>query len=432
MGKSLVLSLAGLTVALGVLHAQDPTPAEAPPPRPAPVVTGPEGAGPAPTPPPPDVAVPAGPFGSGAPPAPRPLACQPACCACDRFWFNAEYLLWWTKDNHLPAVLTAGDATDRRPGALGQPGTQVLLGGDIGNGDRSGARFALGYWFTDDHVIGAEANFLFLDRSTKAAGASSDGNPVLAEPFYNANTEVAGAYRLAFPGRRSGTYAAALDNELWGTELNLRSAVFQTRVVQVQLLAGFRYLELEENFRTLADTLGTANPDEGEIITSQHFGTRNYFYGGQVGAETTLMFGRLTVDFTGKVALGATHEVALINGSTVLQGPTIQTTTLPLAEYAMPSNIGRYSRDMFTVVPEAGVTLGYQVTRHMRATLGYTFLYMSNAVRPGDLIDTTVNPSQIRNALTGTPVVGALRPAFPGGASDFWAQGLNFGLEFRY
>jgi hypothetical protein len=83
-------------------------------------------------------------------------------------------------------------------------------------------------------------------------------------------------------------------------------------------------------------------------------------------------------------------------------------------------------------VPEGGVTLGYQVTSHLRVTLGYTFLYTSNVVRPGNLIDRGVNPSQVNALLGQGAFAGPVRPAFPGGDSDFWVQGLNFGMEFRY
>ena len=72
------------------------------------------------------------------------------------------------------------------------------------------------------------------------------------------------------------------------------------------------------------------------------------------------------------------------------------------------------------------------LTRRVRATVGYTFFYMSEVVRPGDQIDRVVNPTQLPTA--GAFVAGTTptRPSFPFQSSDFWAQGLNFGLEIRY
>lgn len=79
-------------------------------------------------------------------------------------------------------------------------------------------------------------------------------------------------------------------------------------------------------------------------------------------------------------------------------------------------------------MPELGITLGYDFTCRLRATFGYTFLYWSKVARPGEQIDTELNPSQFP---PGT-LVGAPHPQFVFHTSDFWAQGLNFGLEYRF
>ena len=63
------------------------------------------------------------------------------------------------------------------------------------------------------------------------------------------------------------------------------------------------------------------------------------------------------------------------------------------------------------------VSVGYQVTENLRLALGYTFLYASTVVRPGDQID---------------PVSGAGDPAFAFHGTDFWAQGLDAQVEVRY
>jgi hypothetical protein len=49
-------------------------------------------------------------------------------------------------------------------------------------------------------------------------------------------------------------------------------------------------------------------------------------------------------------------------------------------------------------------------------------------MRPGDQIDFDLNLSQLApDGLAGNP-----RPRFPGIASDFWAQGFNLGLDWRF
>ena len=47
--------------------------------------------------------------------------------------------------------------------------------------------------------------------------------------------------------------------------------------------------------------------------------------------------------------------------------------------------------------------------------------------RAGEQIDFVVNSNQVAPPIPGGPA----RPAFNFNGSDFWAQGLNFGLEFK-
>ena len=95
---------------------------------------------------------------------------------------------------------------------------------------------------------------------------------------------------------------------------------------------------------------------------------------------------------------------------------------------AQSTNSGRFTRDMFSVVPEIGVNVGYQITDNLTAYVGYNFLYWTNVARPGDQIDRTINISQ----LSGGNLAGPARPVFTPRATDFWAQGVNFGLAFRW
>ena len=80
------------------------------------------------------------------------------------------------------------------------------------------------------------------------------------------------------------------------------------------------------------------------------------------------------------------------------------------------------------MMPELGLTAGYNFTAKLRMTFGYSIMYWNNVARPGDQIDTNINPAQIPPA-TATP---GYRPAFQLHTSDFWAQGVNMGLEYRF
>ena len=95
---------------------------------------------------------------------------------------------------------------------------------------------------------------------------------------------------------------------------------------------------------------------------------------------------------------------------------------------ALPSNMGSFSQTRFAVVPEVALKLGYQVTSQLRIHAGYDFLYWSNVVRPGNVIDTGINPTQIPPG----PIAGVSRPLPRLDGSDFWAQGVNLGAVFTF
>ena len=170
------------------------------------------------------------------------------------------------------------------------------------------------------------------------------------------------------------------------------------------------------------------------FVTRDAFDAGNSFYGLQVGVRGSYDLGPLTADAGVKVALGAMRQSMDIAGSLVTNQFTPTVTTYPGGYFAQRTNIGSYGRDVFAAVPEASVNLSYRLTSWASIVAGYTFLYASNVVRPGEQIDRTVNPTQ--SPSFGGPVptnlVGAARPRFRFEGSDFWAHGLNVGVVLQY
>jgi hypothetical protein len=61
-------------------------------------------------------------------------------------WVNTELLLWWMRGMHVPPLVTTGSLNDAQPGALGQPGTQIVFGDeDINDRLRAGGRLQFGW-----------------------------------------------------------------------------------------------------------------------------------------------------------------------------------------------------------------------------------------------------------------------------------------------
>jgi hypothetical protein len=324
-------------------------------------------------------------------------------------------------------------------GVLGAPGTVVLFGGSRLDEDaHSGGRFTVGSWLNDCRTIGLEGGYFFLgSRATEfaAAGTGLPGSPVIARPIINALTGSETSELVAFPGLESGIVHVTSSSWLQGANANLVANVCCSCCWRVDLLAGFRYLDLQEGLGIVERLM--VNPDVANIggstfIVADQFDTRNQFYGGQLGARAEYRRGNLYIDLAGSVALGTTHEELDINGNTVITPAGGTPIALTGGLLALPTNIGHFSRDRFAVVPEIGINVGYQVTQFMRAFVGYSFLYWSAVTRPGDAIDRTINPTQLPSTQGPGTLVGPPRPTVILQDTEFWAQGINVGLEFRY
>jgi hypothetical protein len=380
-----------------------------------------------------------------APSAPEVQAPKAACadescnawdCPCPpagRFWVSGEYLLWWIRDTNLPPLVTAGPPASG--GILGKPGTVTLFGGSTDNEERSGGRFRAGYWLDERQTLGIDGSYFFLGSRSVDFTAGNAGGVVISRPFFNVTPGAEDAELVSVPGRVAGTVAVNLSSRLQGAELNGICNLCCGCRGRVDLLAGFRYLELREGLGIGEDlSVNPAVPLLGGTAFGVHdqFSTRNSFYGGQIGTKAEIWSGKLFANVRGMVALGGTDQVVDVSGSTLIASPGLAPTVGVGGLLALPTNSGHFTRDQLTFVPEVGINVGYQVTEQLRAFVGYSFLYWSSVDRPGDQIDRAVNPSQLPSA-GGTPMlVGAARPAPVLRDTDFWAQGINFGLEFRY
>jgi hypothetical protein len=169
------------------------------------------------------------------------------------------------------------------------------------------------------------------------------------------------------------------------------------------------------------------------ILEQESFNTRNQFNGMQVGLQgERRLWNRAWLGWSTKLAMGVTHQIINIDGSTTFTAAPIGTITQPGALLATPTNMGRFTSNRFGVVPEIGVKIGYDITDNLRVFAGYDFLFWSNVVRPGEQIDLNVSPSY-RPTILGPGVGGGPRvPAVLFNTNSYWAQGVSFGLMYRY
>jgi hypothetical protein len=149
-----------------------------------------------------------------------------------------------------------------------------------------------------------------------------------------------------------------------------------------------------------------------------------------VGAIFETVRGRWTFDVRGKVALGYTRQQAKVTGNiSPLSGGGLP--DLPGGLLALNSNIGTYSQRQVSVVPEFGLNVGYDVTSRLRVFGGYSFLYWTNVSRPGQQVDRVLDVNRIPD-FPAAPATSTIRPVNPRGSENLWAQGVNFGLMYRW
>jgi hypothetical protein len=353
-----------------------------------------------------------------------------------RFWVDGEVLLWWMKSANLPPLVTGSPPGTpiANVGVPGAPGTSVLFGGSPVNGDlRVGGRVTAGLWFDCDQTCGIEGYFFQLDTQSQGFSGGTPGS--LGRPFLDAGTGLPNAELVSFPGFLNGNVQASdRSGSLIGAGVLGRANLCCDCGYRLDALAGYRFLSLDDRVGigenlTSIDVAQTVVPLGTNILVTDSFHATNQFHGGDIGLAGELRWNAWSLGGTARIALGSTHERVDINGSTIVTVPGFAPVVNQGGLLALSSNSGSHSRDIFAVVPEARLQLGYQFGQHVRAHVGYTFLYWSNVARAGDQIDLAVNP-----ALLPPPLPGAspLRPAFSFHGTGMWAQGIDLGLEFRF
>jgi hypothetical protein len=128
-------------------------------------------------------------------------------------------------------------------------------------------------------------------------------------------------------------------------------------------------------------------------------------------------------ELMGKVAFGKNQQEVTIAGATVETVPGFGSAFFNQGLFAQPSNIGTYERRESCVLPEVQINAKYQVCRCLRVTAGYTFMYLSDVLRPADQIDFVIDSSLPPNPQ---------RPIFTFNSDDMWVQGVSGGVELSF
>jgi hypothetical protein len=404
-------------------------------------------------------------------------ACPPECEPVHggHLWMSAGYRLWWLKPTPAPQPLVTTDPTGEGgepPGALGQPGTRILYGGtDIEYKSFHGGWITVGCAINDFQTKALEFTFWGLGSAEKTFSRTSDdqGLPTIARPFFSRNPDPdldsEDVHLVSNPGFIEGAYTGTVQvrssADVLGGELNLACSVVDVGPLAVDGLIGFRYMYLYEELaigdRSVSiggdlffdqdgdgvseQLVSFEDPDTGNplsdgafVTTSDVFKTSNHFYGGQIGLRGEYTHGAFYVQGKAKVALGMTHHIVKITGTSTAGLPTGERfSTDQGGVLALATNIGEHTGNSFTVLPEGDLNVGFYLTETVRVYVGYSFLYWSKVVRPGEQIDRNVNPTLLPTSdVYDVNAGGPQRPRVVFEKTDMWMHGLNAGFAVHW
>jgi len=373
-----------------------------------------------------------------------------------RSWVAVDYLSMWAKGNQVPPLVTTSPLGTPQAdvGRLPVSATTSILFGDerVDVNQRNGARINIGYWLVDGEFWGVEAQYFALQpkhtpfhHTSIFSDGIQPGDIILARPFFNVDPNPPGPRQDALiiamndfvlagtQGQLDGTIDVKTTSNIQSAGALLRKLVWIDfdRQCRLDFIFGYRFFRVDDSVIIQDDS--TFTPDSGPITTpirfvgEDIFSARNIFNGGELGLKYQRYHGPVSLELIGKCAFGNNHQNMYINGSTnvIVNGLT---TTFVGDLLTQPTNIGTFKRDVFAVLPEANANLRFDITRNLRATLGYTFIYTNRVQRSGDAIDINVNPTQIQ----GGTLDGPAQPAFAFRDTPFWVHGVSAGLEYRW
>lgn len=385
-----------------------------------------------------------------------------------RFYGGLEYLYWWVKGAPLsvPLLTTGPDVQPIEGGFIRGPEVSILYGAPLspamgGNSTQnfpglSGGRATLGYWLDDQRRFAIEGEGFSFQQGTATFQTNSDQNglPPMRIPVFNSVPYFAGGpggmivprsedgVPVSVPNDVAGQVSFKNSLNLWGAQANGVAVIYRDASLEVSGLGGFRYLNLSEAFNLRLNIVGIP----GSMYTGEsggaadQFATGNHFYGATLGVRGRYEFGPMSIEATGRLSFGADNESLDVSGgfqefnTPVVSGiPGLAFGLRPVTQgpngiFAQPSNEGSTSGARFAVVPEIGIKLGYHVTRSLELIVGYDFLYISSVLRPTDQIDRSFSKGLPFNQ-DPSATVGPVR-LFR--TSDFYAQGITFGVSYRF
>ena len=377
-------------------------------------------------------------------------------------WINLEALIWWTSDVSTPPLATISPAgTPAGVAGIVGPNSNVVFGGQdqLFGFAQGGFRARLGQWSDAEEITGVELDFLLLAERGDNFFGNSNGGFTLARPFTDVSPgqPVGGtpsAQLIAFPGTSIGSVSVNTDTRFLGGggrylhEIYVEhdggqnhNGVFHNGSFskganhnpdsRIYLTLGPRYYQLDDSIGIGHTTTDVATGND--IFVSDAFETENKFLGAEIGLKARRRKGRFLVDLGVGLGIGGTQQELDISGTTITRtGATVTRSGSGLL--AQSTNIGSDEEIEFSLVPRLELDLEWDIGKGWSATVGYNLLYWTNILRAGEQIDGSVNTNLLPPPFGAGGVAGAGTngPVANRNETDYFAQGISFGIERRF
>ena len=347
------------------------------------------------------------------------------CCPPGKLWLRADYLMWWTNGMKLPALVTTSPIGTPVDDAGVLPNATILYGNDtVATSGRSGFKLSWGMWLDNCCTWGIEGDYFALGEGKSNFNQYSTGDPILTRPLYDVENIEQSRELVSYPDVIEGTISVNAKDYFQSTGVVLSynlccnedccccgcncdcgcdcDPCMETCLplmfcCRTDLLIGYRYYKYSDSVAVRENLRVTeSGPLQDWLFqVDDSFRARNDFHGSEIGLRTRLYRGRWSLEVLTKVALGNTHQIVTIDGQTIVT-PTGQATQIrDGGVFAVRTNEGTYTRDSFTMIPQVGVELGYQVNDSWRAFLGYNVLYWATVIHAAEQIDLNIDPRNI-------------------------------------
>jgi hypothetical protein len=343
-----------------------------------------------------------------------------------RTWFSAEFLNWFTQNAVSPPLVHAAPI----PAVVGNE--RVLFSGaSLYPTYHPGGRFTAGLWLDPCMIHGVDSSFMFLGTRSFSQTFIAPAGQILVRRVIDAQNG-----NVPIFAETANTMTVSGIAQLMGADINYRRVLCNDCAFRLDLLVGFRWNQLHDTLRfTETGTGPLLNLGNFTGTGIDDFAATNNFFGGQVGVRGERDIGRFFINGYGKIALGQTQHRIAISGGQQFVAPVPPPAGLPGNLLALNSNIGIHNATSFSVIPELGLNLGYHLTPRLRFFVGYTFMYWSNVMRAGEQIDMRIQPNRIPYVNLPPippPAAQEIHPVVQFKRTDFWAQGINVGLQFKW